>query len=404
MKRVIFTICSLNYFAQAKNLMRSVREHEPDVTRYIVVVDRKSSAPLADSGLANLLWYEDLGIEAAEVKAFIFNVIELNTNVKPTVMRRLLESHDQCVYLDPDIQVYAPITPVWDALASANVALTPHVVDPCIEPTHPWGKDFLQVGGCNLGFIGVRASAESERFLTWWENRCLTCGFYARADGFFVDQKFIDHALVYFDGLKVLRHRGLNVAWWNWSERHLRCDTGVWHVEDEPLIFIHFSGFVFEPDEAQKFEISKSTCSVSLRTQPQLAPLIDEYRQGLALSGYAESIQTPYSFGRFDNGVPISQLARRLVGVGAVEVEDPKRPFDSKGATYQALRKIGAIDHGRGQAPAYRRDTSRELGQLGSAQRLLKWMLPVLGVNRYEAMLRFFSYAGSTLNQKFLSE
>lgn len=404
MNRAIFTICSLNYFGQAKNLMQSVREHEPEVKRYIVVVDRKSVAPLADPGLANVLWYEELGIEEAELKAFIFNVIELNTNVKPTALRRLLETHDQCVYLDPDVRVYAPLTPVWSALANSNVALTPHVLAPSIEPTYPWGKDFLQVGGCNLGFIGVSASAESERFLRWWENRCLTCGFYARADGFFVDQKFIDHALVYFDGLKVLRHKGLNVAWWNWSERHLRCDAGVWHVDDEPLIFIHFSGFIFEPDEEQKFEISKSKCPVSLRTQPQLAPLLDQYRQGLDMSGYAESIKTPYSFSSFDNGVPVSQLARRLVALGAVEVEDPKKPFDSNGATYQALRKIGALDHGRGRPLVYRRDTRREFAQLATAQRLLKWMLPVLGVNRYEAMLRFFSYAGSTLNQKFLSE
>lgn len=404
MKRAIFTICSLNYLGQAKTLMRSVRAHEPDVKRYIVVVDRKTSTPLPDADLAGLIWYEELGIEDAELKALIFNVIELNTNVKPTAIRRLLETHDQCVYLDPDVMVYAPLGPIWDALAHANVVLTPHVVAPSIEPAYPWGKDFLQVGGCNLGFIGVSASPESDRFLSWWENRCLTCGFYARADGFFVDQKFIDHAFIYFDGIKVLRHKGLNVAWWNWFERPLRRDSGVWHVDDEPLIFIHFSGFIFAPDDEQKLEISKSVCTVSLRTQPHLAPLLDEYRQGLVINGYAESSQLPYTFGSFDNGVPVSQLARRLVGTGAVEIKDRQNPFNSNGALYRALRKIGALDHRRRPRPAYRRDTRRELAHLARAERLLKWMLPLLGVNRYEAMLRFFTYAGSSLNQRFLSK
>jgi hypothetical protein len=404
MSRAIFTICSLNYFGQAQTLMRSVREHEPEAARYVVVVDRKSGIPLAESGLADIIWYEELGIDDCELKALTFNVIELNTNVKPTAIRHLLEKHEQCVYLDPDILVYAPLAPVWEGLASSNVVLTPHVVEPCTEPSYPWGRDFLQVGGCNLGFIGVRASAESNRFLRWWENRCLTCGFYARVDGFFVDQKFIDHALVYFDGLRVLRHKGLNVAWWNWAERTLRFESGIWRVDDEPLIFIHFSGFIFRPEGEQRFEISKSQSTVSLRTQPQLAPLLDQYRQGLEMSRYAEFIKMPYTFGSFDNGVPVSQLARRLVGVGAVEVGDRSKPFDSNGPIYKALRKIGALDHARGSAPAYRRNTQRELAHLETAQRLLKWALPVLGVNRYEAMLRFFSYAGSTLNQGFLSK
>lgn len=404
MNRVIFTICSLNYLGQAKTLMRSVREHEPDANRCIVVVDRRSATPLIDTALAEIIWFDELGIEEAELKAFMFNVIELNTNVKPSAIRRLLEAHEQCVYLDPDVFLYAPLAPVWDALVNANVTLTPHVVTPCIEPTYPWGRDFLQVGGCNLGFVGVRASAESERFLRWWEDRCLTCGFYARTDGFFVDQKFIDHALIYFDGIKILKQKGLNVAWWNWPERPLRCDSGVWRVDDELLIFIHFSGFVFEPDETQKAEISKSACAVSLRTQPHLAPLINQYRRDLASSGYAESIKSPYSFSAFDNGVLISQLARRLVGIGAVEVHDARTLFDSRGEVYQALKKIGAIDQARTADSGFRRDTRREFAQLATAQRLLRWMLPVLGVNRYEAMLRFFTYAGSSLNQKFLSD
>lgn len=404
MSRAIFTICSLNYFGQAQTLMRSVREHEPDVARYVVVVDRRSDIQGAESELADIIWCEELGIAEFELKALMFNVIELNTNVKPTAIRHLLKSHDQCVYLDPDVFVYAPLAPIWEALAGSNVVLTPHVVEPCTEASYPWGRDFLQVGGCNLGFIGVRASVESDRLLKWWENRCLTCGFYARADGFFVDQKFIDHALVYFEGLKVLRHKGLNVAWWNWSERALRFDSGAWHVDREPLIFVHFSGFIFQPDGEQQFEISKSQCSVSLRTQPQLAPLLEQYRRCLEASRYPDFIKLPYSFGRFDNGVPVSQLARRLVAVGAVEADDRSKPFDSKGPIYRSLRKIGALDIASGTASAYRRNTQREFAHLKVAQRLLKWALPVLGVNRYEAMLRFFSHAGSTLNQGFLSK
>ncbi len=51
-------------------------------------------------------------------------------------------------------------------------------------------------GVFNLGFIGLSKAAETERFLDWWERRCLNLGYNERWSGLFVDQKWINLVLV----------------------------------------------------------------------------------------------------------------------------------------------------------------------------------------------------------------
>ncbi len=59
--------------------------------------------------------------------AFKYDILELNTNVKPSFLRYLLNSGiEELVYLDPDIFVYKELTPIFDALSHSAIVLTPH--------------------------------------------------------------------------------------------------------------------------------------------------------------------------------------------------------------------------------------------------------------------------------------
>ena len=77
------TICSINYIGKARVLVESYKQHHPDHSFYLVVVDRKR--PLEVPGV-RLIWAEDLGIASFFQKAFTYDVIELNTNVKPAAL------------------------------------------------------------------------------------------------------------------------------------------------------------------------------------------------------------------------------------------------------------------------------------------------------------------------------
>lgn len=406
MSNAIFTICSRNYLGQASALMTSVREHEPESSRYIVIVDRRVDLSEFEPGVAELIWVEDLDIVDIEFRAFIFDVLEFNTNIKPTAIRFLLrKNYDHCVYLDPDTFLYSSLSSVWTGLESANIVVTPHVINPDMICGISMQQDQLRHGGFNLGFIGVNNTAEADRFLLWWESRCLNYGFNAPADGLYVDQKFIDHAHMFFDGVKVLRHPGLNVAYWNLHERPLTSNQGKYFVSGDQLIFMHFSGFIYSPKNADEFNmISKYPSSVNVKSCPELIRIFEDYRSKLRACGYDKWVKLPYSYNSFDNGVQISRLARRLVGMSVVSISDTLHPFSSVGSIYKSLNDAGALDSFK---PSFKskisaRNRQKEALLLKRGLVFLRWLYRRIGVARYEVLLKFFGYAASTLNQGFI--
>ena len=247
------TIVSPNYFAYARTLAASYLAHHPDQRFFVLMV--------ADLALEERNTFErdaftpvllnDLGIADIKSVAMKYDILELNTNVKPSFMKYLIDTFDleKLVYLDPDIFVYSPLTPVFDALdAGATATLTPHMTTPVKDGKLPSEQDMLYNGTYNLGFMAVRRCEESSRLLNWWEERCLEQGFSEGRSGLFVDQKWMNLAPGLFGGAAILRHAGCNMAYWNLHERSLVEDATGWFVQGadgiQQLCFFHFSGVV----------------------------------------------------------------------------------------------------------------------------------------------------------------
>ena len=70
-----------------------------------------------------------------------------------------------------------------------------------------------------------RRSAARDRSSTWWSDHCRRDCVVDPGEGLFVDQRWIDLAVTYFDH-HVVRDRGCNVAYWNLDERPLVDDGG----------------------------------------------------------------------------------------------------------------------------------------------------------------------------------
>jgi hypothetical protein len=83
--------------------------------------------------------------------------------------------------------------------------------------------------------------------LEWWEERTLKFGFDNVAEGYFVDQLWINLVPIYFKGVKVLREFGYNAAPWNLHERrNIKFDNGEYSMEDDSILtFYHFSSYKY---------------------------------------------------------------------------------------------------------------------------------------------------------------
>ena len=325
--RAVFTIVSANYIAYAATLMQSVRDHHPDVARFIVLVDAAQDFPGLDLA-AEVLPAGACGIAAFGNMALWYDVMELNTAVKPSVFLHLFgRGFGQVAYLDPDILVAAPLQAVWDGLEGHSLVLTPHHTRPLQDGGHPNDLAIMKAGVYNLGFLGLRSDADGTRLARWWADRLLTGCRVDLPGHMFTDQRWMDLAPAFVERTLILRHPGCNLAYWNLPHRTVGgVPSSGFTVDGLPLVFAHFSGIA--PDDPTSFSKHQDRYTAD-SLPPAMAALCAEYRRRVMGNGWAASSKLPYAYGRFPDGRRIEPGMRRwllrALDDGRLDPQEPVR-------------------------------------------------------------------------------
>jgi glycosyltransferase involved in cell wall biosynthesis len=323
----VCTIVSRNYLSLARACCRSFLEHHRGARAFVLLADTLDGVDPAKETF-QVMTAAALGIPHYEDFTFKYGILELNTAVKPYFLQELLERHGvrNLVCLDPDVFVYGPFHEVRHALERHTVVLTPHALSPIgDDQRRPTERDFLVSGAYNLGFVGMRACAETSRLLAWWQAKLYDGAFSEPARGLFTDQKWMDLVPCFFEGAGVLRHPGYNVAYWNLHERRdlAPAPDGGYTVAGVPLRFFHFSGFdKRHPEVLSKHQDRHRLADLG----PDYRALFADYGRALDENGWTETCGVPYAYGAFDNGAPVPDLARRLwreQGPGRVRFGNP---------------------------------------------------------------------------------
>lgn len=305
----MFTAATVGYFAKVRTLAQTVKAHDRDVRFVLVLVDRTTLDLRAiEPTIDEVLSMDDLGIDGWPAWLFEHQLVEACTGVKGRAAATLLRRPccRSVVYLDPDIAVFDSLAPVHEALEDAAVVITPHLLDPEISPSgvidHEIGT--LRYGTFNLGFIGIRAGADGERFVDWWSERLLRWCFDDIPNGLFTDQRWVDLAIGMFPFVQVLRHPGCNVATWNISRREVRTSgPGHYTVNGAPLVFFHFSGY---DSGAQQTMLDRYADPLSAAFE-----IRRWYDEQLRRNELDVSDRTPWAFSTFDDGRPVLDEHRR---------------------------------------------------------------------------------------------
>ncbi len=292
-----FTICSVNYLAQARTLGDSLMQTNPDWHFVIGLVDDLKTAGLPNHLLPAypMLEVAKLGIPDFEGMCARYDITELNTAVKPFFIDHFFKETpgrgtalpDSVIYFDPDIIVFQPLTRLESALETNSLVLTPHTIAPTPDWETPNEQHLLNTGIFNLGFIGLRNDATARQFVAWWQQRLTYECRIDLCEGLFVDQQWVNFAPIYYDNVLIEKHKGYNVAYWNIHERMLVEREGTWYVQDTaggeevPLQFFHYSGYgVQKPND-----ISKYQTRYTFDQRPDLTPLFNLYHNRLIQNG-----------------------------------------------------------------------------------------------------------------------
>jgi len=308
-RTAIFTISSNNYMPYTSTLVNSSAAVHGDADHYLCLVDEKVSKRGFYPENAAILPASELEIPDFDSFAFRYDIMELNTAVKPFVFMHLFEKgYDRVIYFDPDIKVYREIAPVFAALdAGARAVFTPHLTMPAETVVPPDDITIMQAGIYNLGFAAFRRDEEVDVVLRWWARRLRYQCINAQSEGIFVDQKFMDLVPGFLPDVAILRHTTLNIAYWNLFQRDLNLDAdGDWIVDGEPLIFFHFSGY----DPRNSKRLSKHTAMFSEDNTEALITLLEDYKSDLESNGLYSTPKGPYAYGSFASGAKIPTFLR----------------------------------------------------------------------------------------------
>lgn len=307
----ICTIIAKNYVAHARVLVESFLAKHPGGECFVLVIDDFEG--YIDPALESfrLVRLDELGISDARSLCFKYNVTELATAVKATLIKHLLDrlKVGSLLYLDPDILVTGSLLPLFDKLERSPAILTPHLdTDYPDDGKYPDDRHILISGIFNLGFLGIRKGPWADRFLAWLEPKLMSHCIIDHKQGYFVDQRFFDLALAIFPEMEIERNVGYNVAYWNMHSRFLRVSDDAWVCNGEALRFFHFSDY--KPESAEV--ISGHMNRYLIADRPDMVPIFELYHSKLIAHGYEEVRKWPYGYARFGDGRIVSDDIRRI--------------------------------------------------------------------------------------------
>lgn len=315
-KRAICTIASLNYFAQVKNLSRSIKKYHEDLDVFILIVDKMSGNVekeiTSHNDRYNVVYLEELQIDNLEELAFKYDIMEFNTALKPIFMKYLFtkRNYKSVIYIDPDIQLFNKLDFALDKMEHYSIILTPHILNdmdggPCVL------NEYLKHGIFNLGFIALNNDCNSEKLLDWWMEKLVDYCYYDMDNGMAWDQKWMDFIPVLSDSVYILKHPGYNAAFWNLHERDIsKAGDEFYITPDSKLVFYHFSHYRFDKPEYLAYFDEENI--ITFEGYPAIVrELYDIYFANIMEMGYDYFSKIKYGFNYFNNGEPILNSYRK---------------------------------------------------------------------------------------------
>lgn len=286
---IAFTICSINYLAQARTLGDSLRLTNPEIVYFVGLVDRLEEISFDPEYIPgySLVEVHTIGIAGFDELCERYDITELNTAVKPFYFRYFFEKYPEAkkiIYLDPDIIVFQPLKALLGQLDTHTAVLTPHLCSPLHDHHKPSELDHLNTGVYNLGFCAFTRSNLIMTFLDWWAEKLRYECLIALCDGLFVDQNWMNFLPLFVKDTHIEKNVGYNAAYWNLHERYFSKEDGTFLVnEAQPLVFFHYSGY----DPAKPEVLSKYQDRFDFVQRPDLLELFELYRQRLVSNGNA---------------------------------------------------------------------------------------------------------------------
>lgn len=301
--KIVVTVCTASHLAQAKALGDSLLKYNPGYKLIIGLADN------LDRRVADAYYHPHELIEAGELNIPQFgemvkrySLLELSCALKYFFVDHVITKYnsEKIIFLDSDILVFDSLGFLENELEEFSILLTPHISTPYPDDNkRPIEREMLKNGVFNAGFFAFKCDENGKAFLGWIKSRMIDQCYVDPKRGLNADQSWFNFVPVYFNKVSIIRHPGINVAYWNLHERKVSKQGEKYLVNDQPLIFFHYSGY----STGHPSEISKHQDRISFDSSSALKELFQLYHSTLIKNDHEKMISLKCFYRKSDNNI-----------------------------------------------------------------------------------------------------
>lgn len=339
-RKIVCTIITKNYLAYARALATSITEHNPDIKLYVLLADRIDGYFAFAKEPFELIQLEDLPEqETIQKMCFYYTPFELCCALRGMLHNYIYEINlaDLWIFLDSDILVFNSLEEIFQQLETHSILLTPHLLEPINQYNDALEVKMLAAGIYNAGFLAIKRSEDSKKFIEWFKSRLTYYSFQTRGEGdlkvLFADQPWLNFVPHFFNEVGFVNHPGANVAYWNLVSRNINKLNNTYYINEKPILFIHFTGWnISNPENITRHFPSKRYSDQNIALWQEIG---GAYKKILLNSNYEDSKHYPYAFSSFTNGKKITPEMRffyyKIIFSYDNKVEKNINPFSEYG-------------------------------------------------------------------------
>lgn len=193
--------------------------------------------------------------------------------IRPRVVLEHLQRYEEVIFLGSDVVFYSCPNELFE---KHKAIVVPHIINPI-----PFGESFPSMetihttGHLNTDIVKWTNDAKIHDFLVWQDS--VHKEWCVQTNGVFLDQTWLNCLPFFVDGVKILRHPGYNLAYFNLKEREVTKNKrgNKYLVNNKPLICAQYSGFIKnQPEKLSKYTTFISDC-------PNIKELFEDYNNKL---------------------------------------------------------------------------------------------------------------------------
>jgi hypothetical protein len=231
------------YAPKGLAMWRSLKQHCPDATLHVLCLTEACRVILDGLSLSDVHLYAVSELERADPELLeargTRSLIEYYFTLTPCLPLYLLKTRPEVTrltYVDADLFFFASPQPILDEIADNSIGIIEHRFAADLEDRQIYGR-------FNVGWLTFVSDTRSLECLEVWREQCIAWCYDRLESGRFAEQKYLDEWPRRFKGLRIIEHRGANVAPWNLNRFKITDRGGDLRVGGDRMIFYHAHGF-----------------------------------------------------------------------------------------------------------------------------------------------------------------